>query len=75
MNLTWTRIWFIVVPMGLVATPGATAQGAGRPVDFGRQWVRSHPYTLMGLCGIPDLDVDLYREPATSAPPAKILGS
>jgi len=48
--------------MGLVAMFGATAQGADRPVDFGRQWVRSHPYTLMGQCGIPDLDVDLYRQ-------------
>ncbi|MAE64759.1 MAG: hypothetical protein CMJ18_10875 [Phycisphaeraceae bacterium] len=23
---------------------------ADRPEDFGRRWVRSHPYTLMGLC-------------------------
>ena len=22
----------------------------GRPEDFGRRWVRAHPYTLMGLC-------------------------
>ena len=62
MSMTWKSVGIIVVLMGLVVMFGATAQGADRPVDFGRQWVRSHPYTLMGLCGIPDLDVDLYRQ-------------
>ena len=28
----------------------ATGCSMARPADFGRQWVRSHPYTLMGLC-------------------------
>lgn len=36
---------------------------ASRPIDFGRQWVRQHPLTLMGAStgSLPDFDISDYR--------------
>ena len=62
MSTTWTISWVLAVLVGLIPFFCSAAQGAERPIDFGRQWVRSHPYTLMGLCLKTDLDVDLYRQ-------------
>ena len=36
--------------LALVALALTTGCSTGRPTDFGTRWVRSHPYTLMGLC-------------------------
>ena len=30
--------------------PAIADAPSARPADFGKRWVRSHPYTLMGLC-------------------------
>ena len=49
MSMTWTNVGITAVIMGLVAVVTASAQGVDRPADFGRQWVRSRPLTLMGL--------------------------
>src|SRR4029079_10762763 len=40
----------------------ATSAGAQRPANFGQQWVRSHPLTLMGLQQSPQMfDVAEHR--------------
>jgi len=42
--------------------------GQTRPVDFGRQWVRSHPFTITALNqGFESLDVDQYRAAGMNA--------
>ena len=46
----------------LLATTCATAQSAERPKNFGKLWVRSHPFQIMGLCQIEaTFDVAEYR--------------
>ena len=46
---------------GLFFLAVIVTQGAQRPIDFGRQWVRSHRFTLMGLTQQP-VDTELYLE-------------
>ncbi len=46
-----TTIGLISLLAVTLATPAAAAtrHADERPIDFGKQWVRSHPFTLMGL--------------------------
>ena len=39
-----------LLSLALAAVAITTGCSTGRPADFGTQWVRSHPYTLMGFC-------------------------
>ena len=75
MSTTGSIICVLAVLTVLIPLFGSAAQGAERPIDFGRQWVRSHPYTLMGLCLLTDLDVDLYRQSGLNTGLAWRVGS
>ena len=59
-----TSIGLISLLAVILATPAAAAtrHADERPVDFGKQWVRKHPYTLMGLAirSQPPLDARRY---------------
>lgn len=45
-----TIVPFAVLALCLALSPAAVAaEPTARPADFGRQWVRSHPFTLMAL--------------------------
>lgn len=37
----------LLAPVALLMLAGCSS---ARPADFGKRWVRAHPYTLMGLC-------------------------
>ncbi len=46
----------------LLAVAGPAAEAQTRPADFGKQWVRSHPFMISGLNQrAVHLDVDEYR--------------
>ena len=46
----------------LVTLLARSTQAEPRPADFGRQWVRSHPFTIMALNqGVSALDLDQYQ--------------
>lgn len=46
----------------IVAGVAPPVIGQTRPVDFGKQWVRNHPFTITALNqGYESLDVDQYR--------------
>lgn len=62
MSGPWTSVWIIAAGMGLVVLSSAAAWGAERPADFGRQWIRTHPYTLMGLIQFDNLNTELYQQ-------------
>jgi len=52
----------VMVSMVLPAGPRAAwSQGVERPADFGKQWVRSHPYTLMGLTQFDNFEAKMHR--------------
>ena len=53
--------YLLLALAGLLSLAVVTTQGAQRPIDFGRQWVRSHRFTLMGLTQRP-VDTELYLE-------------
>lgn len=52
----------ILTSLALCAALSAAAQATERPADFGRRWVRSHPYTLVGLLQFNNFDPALYRQ-------------
>ena len=53
-----TTIMSLLFGAALLSPAGGAT---GRPADFGKRWVRAHPYTLMGLCLTSDEhDVEQY---------------
>ena len=50
----------VVLVVGVGVLQPAWAQVSGRAADFGKQWVRSHPYTLMGLTQFDNFQPEMY---------------
>ena len=52
-----------IVSLTLLSQAAPAADPTARPADFGKRWVRSHPYTLMGLCiNREQRDIGLYTK-------------